>query len=131
MAKTIGEAIAESLPVRDDDCDSDLISLVDIVITGIETGWTHFWVHNYDAEADGVEKPWAEIHDFEQATMPRNPVKLYADTVREAVAKYIDTRISAGMAYPEAAKLVDGSYTDAVISDSILQFALYGEEIYS
>ena len=135
MAKTIGEYIADDLPVKDDLCDSDLISLVDIVVTGIETPWTHFRVEGYDPEADGVIKAWARLYPLPESAdasgLLCNPALLTAESVRKAVAAYMDSRIAGGIGLEEARKLVDGSYTDAVIADSILQWALYGEDVFS
>lgn len=139
MTKTAGELIAADLPVCDEDAESDLISLCDIVITGVETGWKHFWVEGYTPEADGVLRPWATLKPLEGAVVGAGghdvvegvlPVALTADVVRKAVAAYMDKRLEGGMSLSEATNLVDGSYTDAVIADSILQFALYGEEVY-
>lgn len=132
MPKTMGQYIAADLPERDDDSESDLISLVDIVITGVETPWRHFWVEGYDPEADGKIKAWAKLLPLKDAADPLpDAVLLTSETVRKAVAAYLDSRLEAGMRHSEATRLVDGSYTDAVIADSILQFALYGEEVYN
>ena len=127
---TYAEGLAASLPVKDETSESDLISLVDIVITGVETPWHHFGLLSYKPEADGVEVPWATITPLSDSGAP-NACDLYASTIREAVTAYLQARLDSGMAPAEAAKMVDGSYTDAVVADSILQFALYGEEIYS
>lgn len=133
MPKTVGQLLAADLPVKDDEeTGSDLISLCDIVITGIETGWQHFWVHDYDPHADGIETPWAVLTPLiEEASEPEKSVPLTAETVRKAVEVYVDRHIDRGTPLEETRKLMDGSYTDAVIADSILQIALYGEEVYS
>lgn len=113
----------------------DLISLCDIVITGCETGLKSFIVEGYKPDGDGISVPWATLRPEQGASngspvQPYKPVQLYARTVRQAVQDYIDTRLQAGMSEEEATKLVDGSYTDAAIADSILQFAIYGEEVF-
>lgn len=135
MAHPSAVHLASVLPVCDDPegPGSDLISLCDIVITGVETGWSHFLVEAYDYKADGITKPWAILHPEKGAEDPGKtiePVALTADVVRKAVEAYIDTRLQAGMSPADAAQLVDGSWTDAPIADSILQFAIYGEEVF-
>lgn len=132
---TYAEGLASSLPLRDDKTESDLISLVDIVITGVETGWIHFMVHEYDIEADGTTKPWAILTPLASAGKNKNGLDyaakaLYHQVVRRGVVAYLEDRLARGMSESEAAKMVDGSYTDAVVADSILQFILYGEEVY-
>lgn len=127
--------LASILPVCDKEAESDYISLCDIVITGVETGWSHFVVEGYNPDAEGSEtNPWAILHplprDWDADAVPSS-VKLSAQVIRDAVEAYIDTRIAGGMSISEAAKMVDGSYTDAVIADSILQFAIYHEDVYS
>jgi len=126
--------LAAQLPVVGDLEGEELISLGDIVVTGIETDWIHFWVKDYAPFADGVVTPWATIWPLkdsagEDGKLPE-PVTLDENTVRKAVELYIDSRLSKGMEPGEVARLVDGSYTDAVVADSILQFALYGSEVY-
>lgn len=130
--------ITDSLPSCDDSEEgSDLISLCDIVVTGIESGWTHFWIRLYDPKQNGIEKPWAVLGPLPSAgdTKPDGtkiiPVELYSAVVRKATYEYLLNRLNGGMPLEEAKLLVDGSYTDAVIADSILQFALYGMEVYS
>lgn len=143
--------IADSLPTCGED--SDLISLCDIVITGIETDWTHFWVHKYDPDANGGSSSWGVLAPLPSAGRrrttphvahegcdegetcgnfgyPYEPVELFAPVVRRAVWLYLKSRLEGGLGLDEARQLVDGSYTDAEIADSILQFALYGQEIY-
>lgn len=140
---TYAEGLAASLPVRDDDSESDLISLVDIVITGIETPWSglHFQVKDYDFEASGetLREAWAEIvglpsaYTEEQLKSGNEPgrVTLFHETVRSGVVRYLQDRLNRGMAPSDVAKMIDGSYTDAVVADSILQFCLYGEEVFA
>lgn len=127
---TYAEALATRLPVRDDAADSDLISLVDIVITGVETPFVHFGMLFYDPDADGLTKPWVTLVGLPDAGKGPIQVDLYASTVRAAVRNYLTDRLAHGMMADEAAKMVDGSYTDALVADSILQYALYGEEVY-
>lgn len=127
---TYAEGLAKSLPIKDDNNESDLISLVDIVITGIEVPWTHFGILSYKPDADGVETPWATLVALPGAALGEIQRDLYANTVREAVQNYLQDRLNAGMDVLEAAKMIDGSYTDALVADSILQFAIYGKEIY-
>lgn len=140
MPKTVGQLLAADLPIKDEeDANGDLISLNDIVITGIEAvPWVHFRVQEYDPAATGeIGDAWARLLPLEDAQPdPKEhkqrhvPVSLTAEIMRFAVAKYVDSRIDGGMGLEEARKLMDGSYTDAPIADSILQFALYGEEIF-
>jgi hypothetical protein len=131
MPKTVGELLAADLPVTDEDSASDLISLQDIVITGIETGWTHFWVSQYDFEAPGTDdQPWAILRPLADAGAG-DVTPLTAAVVRDAVTRYADKHIDRGTPLEEVRKLLDGSYTDAVIADSILQIAVYGQELYS
>jgi hypothetical protein len=127
--------ITDELPVCEED--SDLISLCDIVVTGIEhEEWTHFWIHKYDPKADGVKKAWAVLRplpsagEFKPNGERIQSVVLYARDVRRAVYDYLLSRLNGGMDPAGARQLVDGSYTDTVVADSILQFALYGEEVY-
>lgn len=143
MPKTVGQLLAAALPVRDDEANSDLISLVDIVITGIEAvPWCHFKVIDYNHEASGEEPEhasWGTIIGLEAAYtqeqldsgLEPGSVVLWEGTVREAVAAYVDSRIDAGMGFEEAQRLVDGSYTDAAVADSILQFLLYREVVFN
>jgi hypothetical protein len=141
---TVGELLAADLPARDDESESDLISLVDIVITGIEAvPWVHFIVDDYnpDASGEGPDNAWAILNPLEAAQPPEGiqgtieprfeAVYLTTDTVRKAVAAYADARIDGGMALEAVRNLMDGSYTDAVVADSVLQFAIYGEEVFS
>lgn len=135
---TFGESIAATLPALDDEFESDLMPLGDIVVTGVElVPWVHFLVQDYQPDAHGTaDDPWATLVPLAAAQPPTGqvqfkPVDLTISTVRAAVAAYLDSRIDRGMPKHEAIKLVDGSYTDAEIADSILQFALYGKEIFS
>ncbi len=131
QSQSMARGVAAGLLERDDDSESDLISLVDIVITGIETDWQHFRVRKYDPDADGsADHPWAIIERLSSAGMPRTHVALDAVTMRAAVELYLVDRLEHGMSLDEACHMVDGSYTDAVVADSILQFALYGEEVF-
>lgn len=129
--------ITDSLPSKDPGADSDLISLCDIVVTGIETEWRHWFLHKYDPDADGIAVGWAVLGPLPSAGDSKpdgstiRPVELYESTVRKAVYEYLLSRLNRGLDLSEARQLVDGSYTDAVIADSILQFALYGQEVYS
>lgn len=127
MVSPAAQELADRLPVLDDHND-DLIPLRDIVVTGVETGWSlHFWVRKYDPESEG---DWAILQALPSAGVGRKSVVLNETTVRAATAAYVDSRIQAGMPLDEAAKLIDGVYTDAEIADAILQFALYGEVVY-
>jgi hypothetical protein len=109
-----------------------MISLVDIVSTGIEHHeWRHFTLHRYAPNADGVKESWATIGQLPSFATDPLQITLTADVIRKAVELYIDSRLAAGLPLLEAARLIDGSYTDVAIADSILQFALYGEEVYS
>lgn len=140
MTKTVGQYLAAGLKARDDACESDLIALADIVVTGVETGWLHFWVDNYRPEAAGTpDAPWCTLRPLQGKVVGAGgvdvaegvqPVTLTEEVVRNAVTVYVDSRVEGGMGLEEARRLVDGSYTDAVIADSILQFAIYGEELY-
>jgi hypothetical protein len=134
---TVGELLAADLPARDDESESDLISLVDIVITGIEAvPWVHFIVDDYnpDASGEGPDNAWGVLIPLPESANENdalaNPVFLTTDTVRKAVAAYADARIDGGMGLNAVRNLMDGSYTDAVVADSILQFAIYGEEVF-
>lgn len=130
MPKTAGELIAGSIPARDDDFESDYMPLGDIVVTGVElVPAVHFYVDEYRPDATGADDdPWCVLRPISGFTgTPRKP--LTQTTVRSAVAAFIDHRIEGGMDFEEARRLVDGSYTDWSIADSILQFALYGEEV--
>lgn len=134
----VAEALASSLPVCDDDDEEggDVISLCDLVITGIETGWTHWWTRKYNFQATGAPvdgEEWAIIEALPSAKMdpPNKHIALNQVTVRTAVQGWLEKRLNGGMKFADAQKLIDGSYTDAVIADAILQFALYGEEIYN
>lgn len=123
--------MAAQLPVvADDDADDEMISLADIAVTGIEHHeWLHFWTKDYTPDADGVKVPWATIWPLKDSGKDE-PVALNETTMRKAVELYLDNRLKAGMRFADAAMMVDGVYTDAVVADSILQFALYGEEVY-
>lgn len=128
--------LAASLPVCEDDGeDSDLISLCDIVITGIEHHeFKHFWVRKYDYKASGAEgDEWAIIQALPSAEQdpPDKHVALNQTTMRKAVELYIKARLDGGMTLEDVRQLVDGSYTDVVVADDILQFALYGEQLFS
>lgn len=132
--------ITDELPVcgdEDSEEDSDLISLCDIVVTAIETDWTHWWVHKYDPRADGVINGWAVLAplpsagDFKPDGSTIRPVELFAPTVRKGTYLYLLDRLNKGMDLSEARRMVDGSYTDAMVADSIIQYILYGEEVYS
>lgn len=130
--KSVGQYLAESIPVRDDECESDLMPLADIVVTGIEiVPWTHFYVTNYRPDASGdTDHPWATIAPLDDVQDPQpEPLALTADVVRAAVAAYADKRIAGGMSLEDVRDFIDGSYLDASIADSILQLALYGEEL--
>lgn len=129
----VAEALASSLPVCEDD--SDLISLCDLVITGIETEWTHWFVRKYDYKATGAPvdgEEWAILEALPSARQepPNKHIALNQETVREAVKGWLSMRLNGGMSFADCQKMIDGSYTDAVVADSILQFALYGEEVY-
>jgi hypothetical protein len=123
--------LVDKLPVCDFECESDYISLCDIVPTGIETPWTFFLVKTYNPESRTSNPPWATIVGLADSPCPGKEVVLDEQTVRAATLAYLRSRLDAGMPEEEAAKLVDGSYTDAEIADAILQFALYGEVVYS
>lgn len=136
--------IADELPVCEDlddefGMESDLISLRDIVVTAIDTGIDshHWWIHKYDPRADGVINGWAVLAplpsagDFKPDGRHIRPVELYAPTVREGVYLYLLDRLNKGMDLSEARRMVDGSYTDVVVADSIIQFVLYGQEVFS
>ena len=125
--------LADSLPVcgdLDDNGDEvELISLCDIVVTGIETGWSHFWVRKYDP--DNLDMEWAIVAPLRSAGKGSKPILLNEARMRLAVQAYIQSRLDRGMTLAEVTKLVDGVYTDAVVADSILQFAIYQEEVFS
>lgn len=127
--------LASILPGCDREVESEYISLCDIVVTAVEHNeWVHFSVTAYNPEADGVIEPWAVIWPLKDSGDPlvfrESGCAMWDKTVRDAVELYLDRRIASGMPIVDAARMVDGSYTDAVVADSILQFALYGEEIY-
>lgn len=135
---TMGESLAQLIPALDDDFESDMMPLGDIVVTGVElVPVVHFLVKDYRPDATGeVGDPWARLLPLDAAQPPTGqpripPVSLTIEIMRAAVAKYLDTRIAAGMAPNEAMKLVTGDYTDWGIADSILQFAVYGEEVFN
>lgn len=147
-------AIADSLPVTGEESlserqtspdfgEEERIDLESIVVTAIEHHeFNHFRVRKYDPDADGVEREWAVIQglpsaftDLQWATrdakQPWPPfVVLDSVTVRKGVEAYLNDRLSKGMDEAEARKMVDGVYTDVVVCDSIIQFALYGEEVF-
>lgn len=134
---TYAEGLAASLPTCTDyEVEgSDLMSLCDIVVVGVETEWEHFGVSNYQPNNDGSPAhPWAILHVLPSG-LPCKPgfgadAHLTEATMRRAVKEYLQSRLTGGMSPVEAARLVDGSYTDAEIADSILQFAIYGEEVF-
>lgn len=134
--------ITDELPVCISEADvigTDLISLCDIVVTGIEVPaeWNHFRVHKYDPKADGIHQSWGVLGPLQSAGKWKpdgskiHPIELWARVVRKAVYDYLLDRLNRGMDLSEARLMVNGSYTDAVVADSILQFALYGQEVYS
>jgi hypothetical protein len=107
------------------------MSLVSFVIAGLEVDCCpHFRVRKYDPGADGVRKSWAVLAPLYDSGV-KKPVELWAETVRLAVATYLESRLNGGLALEEAHKLVDGTYTDVIVVDSVLQFALYGKQVYS
>lgn len=135
-------AIADSLPVTDAaadyrEGDKERIPLQDIVVTAIEHHeFNHFRVRKYDPDADGVEREWAIVEGLPsayvmQGHLPKNRGRLLdAASVRKGVELYLDDRLSKGMPEEEAQKMVDGVYTDVLVCDSIVQFILYGEEVF-
>lgn len=128
---TYAEGLAKRLPVTDPESNSDFISLADIVVTGVETPWTHFGVLFYDHTADGVSRPWVTLVGLAEAGLGPIQCDMYASTVRKAVQSYLQDRLDHGMDVIEAARMIDGSYTDALVADSILQFAIYGKEVFA
>jgi len=130
LTSEVAQALAASLPVKDDDCKSDWISLVDLAVVGIEISQAHFRVQHYNPDADGLNEPWAILLPLDSSRQSGLPKAIYASTVRNAAAAYLDSRLRTGLSLGEARKLIDGSYTDAEVAGSILQFALYGEEVY-
>lgn len=152
-------AIAAELPVSDDEhghivpcpySDSDEVStgeigctcpevipLADIVITAIEHHeFTHFRVRKYDPDADGLTAAtaWAIVEPLASGLKTlqamHSPTLLWESTVRAGVRLYLNDRLSKGMDEEEARKMVDGVYTDVLVCDSIIQFILYGEEVF-
>lgn len=107
----------------------DLISLCDIVITAMESEWTHWRTRFYEPKNSGVgNDPWAIIERLDKKAPP---IFLTQQVVRQAVEDYAYSRLVRGMAWDQVQMLVDGSYTDAPIADSIIQFAVYKEEVYA
>jgi hypothetical protein len=136
---SFADGLAAALPTCGDAPEGmpDYISLCDIVATGVEHHeFTHFTVSEYDPDADGVNKPWGVLIPLGSAG-PRDdgyeyqPRVLWADSVRRAVSAYVADRLSRGMDTLDVTALVDGSYTDVIVADSVLQFLLYGKEIYA
>lgn len=118
---------------NDEDLDPDegnLISLCDIVVTAIDCDLHHFKVTEYDSSAGGIDRPWATLWPLREGSGWR-PIQLTAFVMRKAVYDYLISRLNRGMAREEVAKMVDGSYTDELVADCILQFALYGGEVYT
>lgn len=140
------KAIADSLPVVESEEDEvrrvvdgerERIPLQDIVITAIEHHeFNHFRVRKYDPDADGVTKgrEWAIVEGLEAAyaagAARPSATLLNARTVRQAVEDYLNDRLTKGMSEDDARMMVDGVYTDVIVCDSIVQFALYGEEVF-
>lgn len=127
------KALVADLPVNDGaDGESDLISLIDVVVTAVEHDeFMHFRVRAYSPSAAGTEEaPWAVLQRLADANMGLRSIKITADGVREAAERYIESRLEGGMSLDEARRLVDGSYTDVIIADAIIQFAVYGKVIY-
>lgn len=132
-------AIAASLPVTDKvtdyrEGDKECIPLQDIVITAIEHNeFNHFRVRKYDPDADGVEREWAIVEGFvtkADEAREQKRVSLDAATVRKGVELYLEDRLRHGMTEDDARMMVDGVYTDVIVCDSIIQFTLYGEEVF-
>lgn len=116
----------------DSDSKSDLISLCDIVITAMDHNeFTHFRTRFYEPKNTGQKgSPWAIVEALPSSGAVRRPVFLDLASIRKAVEDYAYSRLSRGMDWKEVQRLVDGSYTDLQVADSIVQFAIYGEEVY-
>lgn len=134
-------AIADSLPVSasepagaEADEGEERIPLADIVVTAIEHNeFSHFRVRKYNPDADGLTSEWAivEAHPTGLAEgQVRTAVVLDATAVRKGVESYLNDRLSKGMSADDARMMVDGVYTDVVVCDSIVQFIVYGEEVF-
>lgn len=134
-------AIADSLPVSEPepsgaeaDEGEERMPLQDIVITAIEhSEFKHFRIRKYDPDADGIEHEWAIVEPLPEGLKEgeeRRPFILDAATVRKGVEQYLDNRLSRGMTAADARMMVDGVYTDVLVCDSIVQFIVYGEEVF-
>jgi hypothetical protein len=125
--------IAGQLPATG--IETDYVSLQDIVITGIENDFSFFGVSGYDPDADGDGAPWAILTPLADAGKGEK-VALTITTVRKAVAAFLTNRMT--IPGPNGEPVWTSSQAkeamedvDAPRADSILQFAVYGEEVFA
>lgn len=130
----LARSLAESLPICDEDDESDVISLCDLVVTGFETGLVNWRTRKYSPDSDGtLLHPWAIVAPLPSGLREGQksaPVSINAHSIRDAVALYAVTALNRGTPLEEVQKLLDGSYTDAEIADAIIQTAIYGEVVF-
>lgn len=125
---------SEMIPVSDaneQDNPLDLMPLRDIVITGVENSFSSYIVDKYDPDAAGTdENPWGVLISLPESGQSRS-VLITQKTVRQAVATYICHRLNTHSWAP--ARVIESLQSfvmDAPVADSILQFAVYGEDIF-
>ena len=123
-------SLADIVPIVDRECESNFVSLEDMIITGIETPWMHFLVRDYHPYADGTpEDPWATIEPLSRADCGAK-IALTATTVRNVLVDLIVDRLDNRWLEDQICDtyLID---IDAEGADSLLQFAVYGMEVFS